>query len=103
MPALQRGATVLAIMKPFPHTVTTFVSSCTQEDLSREELFREEVLLGKADVLNNFQLSYVCRKLEHISFTKLLKKCLLDYFYFSLNGRCIFLFEESTTNLENTR
>lgn len=61
MPTLQCGATVLAVMKPFSYTITTFVSSCTQEDLSREELFREEVVLGKADVLNNFKLSYVSR------------------------------------------
>lgn len=61
MPTLQCGATVLAIMKPFAYTITAFVSSCTQEVLSREELFGEEVVLGKADVLNHFKLSYVCR------------------------------------------
>lgn len=57
MPTLQCVATVLAIMKPFAYTIAAFVSSCTQEELSREELFGEEVVLGKADVLNDFKLS----------------------------------------------
>jgi len=64
------------------YTITTFISSCRQEELYREELCWEEVVLGKADALNSFKLSYVCRQLEHISFKKLLKKCLRLFLLF---------------------
>lgn len=50
----------MAILKPFCHTKTTFVSSWAQEELYREELCKKEVVLREVDALNDFKLSCIC-------------------------------------------